>query len=190
MAGRLPLQPHLLRNRPGKLSGAKPLLASPWFGQSVIAARKLLYVCGRFRVLALLSRRGRWKRRKAQLGNSRGLSPGSPEDRGTRQRLSALHRGVLRPWSALPGTWQPSAISRRMPVPVQPASVADPFQGRTDTQGLPRTASHVSSPPQAPLPSPRSKASYRNAPSCGIGCLGVYTFKGTDQEHKGSTVRE
>ena len=27
--------------------------------------------------------------------------------------------------------------------------------------------------PQAPLPPPRSKASYRNAPSCGIGCLGL-----------------
>src|SRR3954447_4435352 len=36
------------------------------------------------------------ERRSAHLGNSRGLSPGSPRDRGTRQRLSALHRGVLR----------------------------------------------------------------------------------------------
>src|SRR5436305_15338764 len=57
----------------------------------------------------------------------RGLSPGSPGNRGTRQRLSALHRGVLRPWSALPGTWLLAAISRHPPVPVQPASVADPL---------------------------------------------------------------
>ena len=75
------------------------------------------------------SRRGRWKRRKAQLGNGRGLSSGSPEDRCTRQRLSALHRGVLRPRSVLPGTWQPSAISRRMPVPVQPGYWQSPIVG-------------------------------------------------------------
>src|ERR1043166_1549088 len=44
--------------------------------------------------------------------------------------------------------------------------------------------------PQAPLLSQRSKASYRNAPSCGIGCLGVYTFHRTDQERDASTIRE
>src|SRR5947209_10624164 len=95
-------------------------------GPSVIAARKSLYVNGRFRVLALLKER-EVKRRKAQLGNGRGVFPGSPGNRGTRQRLSALHRGVLRPWSALPGTWLLAAISRHPPVPVQPASVADPL---------------------------------------------------------------
>src|SRR5882757_194268 len=35
------------------------------------------------------------ERRKAHLGNGRGLFPGSPENRGTRQRLSASRRGDL-----------------------------------------------------------------------------------------------
>src|SRR6185295_13094236 len=35
------------------------------------------------------------ERRKAHLGNSRGLFPGSPENRGTRQRLSTFRRGDL-----------------------------------------------------------------------------------------------
>src|SRR5712671_1838312 len=46
------------------------------------------------------------ERRKAHLGNGRGLFPGLPRNRGTRQRLSASRRDVLRPWSVLPGTWQ------------------------------------------------------------------------------------
>src|SRR6201747_270602 len=46
------------------------------------------------------------ERRKAHLGNGRGLFPGLPRNRGTRQRLSASRRGVLKPWSVLPGTWQ------------------------------------------------------------------------------------
>src|SRR4051812_37884542 len=33
------------------------------------------------------------ERRKAHLGNSRGLFPGSPGNRGTRQRLSTSRRG-------------------------------------------------------------------------------------------------
>src|SRR3954465_9442260 len=35
------------------------------------------------------------ERRKAHLGNSRGLFPGSPRNRGTRQRLSTFRRGDL-----------------------------------------------------------------------------------------------
>ena len=35
------------------------------------------------------------ERRKAHLGNGRGLFPGLPRNRGTRQRLSASRRGVL-----------------------------------------------------------------------------------------------
>jgi hypothetical protein len=34
------------------------------------------------------------------------MFPGLTENRGTRQRLSASRRGVLKPWSVLPGTWQ------------------------------------------------------------------------------------
>jgi hypothetical protein len=49
---------------------------------------------------------GEAERRKAHLGNGRGMFPGLTENRGTRQRLSASRRGVLRPWSVLPGTWQ------------------------------------------------------------------------------------
>src|SRR3979411_163414 len=45
------------------------------------------------------------ERRKAHLGNGRGLFPGLPRNRGTRQRLSASRRGVLKPCSVLPGTW-------------------------------------------------------------------------------------
>src|SRR3979411_1720007 len=46
------------------------------------------------------------ERRKAHLVTGRGLFPGLPRNRGTRQRLSASRRGVLKPWSVLPGTWQ------------------------------------------------------------------------------------
>src|SRR4051812_49316075 len=42
---------------------------------------------------------------------SRGVSPGLPGDRGTRQRLPAFRRGVLKPWSVLPGTRQTSATA-------------------------------------------------------------------------------
>src|ERR1700754_845484 len=35
------------------------------------------------------------ERRKAHLGNGRGLIPGSPGNRGTRQRLSTFRRGDL-----------------------------------------------------------------------------------------------
>src|SRR6266576_996412 len=85
------------------------------------------------------------ERRKAHLGNGRGLFPGLPRNRGTRQRLSASRRGVFNPWSALPGTWL-LAISRRSPVPVQPASVADPVTGRAETQGLPSACLRGTSP--------------------------------------------
>src|ERR1700716_2625535 len=34
------------------------------------------------------------------------MFPGLTENRGTRQRLSASRRSVLKPWSVLPGTWQ------------------------------------------------------------------------------------
>jgi hypothetical protein len=53
--------------------------------------------------------------------NGRGLFPGLPRNRGTRQRLSASRRGVLKPWSALPGTWLP-AISRAQPYVADPGS--------------------------------------------------------------------
>src|SRR3954452_18138361 len=67
------------------------------------------------------------ERRKAHLGNSRGLFPGSPGNRGTRQRLSTFRRGVVALVRAsgdlAHGDFAP------LPVPVQPASVADPDSG-------------------------------------------------------------
>src|ERR1700719_1476776 len=99
------------------------------------------------------------ERRKAHLGNGRGLFPGLPGKRGTRQRLSASRRGVLNPWSALPGTWL-TAISRRPPVPVQPASVADPDSG---AGRIPRASrerkSYVSPPPSGAASRPALQAS-------------------------------
>src|ERR1700710_996870 len=59
---------------------------------SVIAARKSICVSGSFR--GLPPTKGRETgRRKAHLGNGRGLFPGLPANRGTRQRLSASRRG-------------------------------------------------------------------------------------------------
>src|SRR4051794_40389811 len=104
------------------------------------------------------------ERRKAHLGNSRGLFPGSPGNRGTRQRLSTFRRGGVALVRASGDLAHDDFAP--LPVPVQPALSGRPRQwGRTDTQVLPRTKSHVSPRPQAPLPPPRSKASLSNAPS-------------------------
>jgi hypothetical protein len=59
---------------------------------SVIAARKSLRVNGVSENLPQSEKREA-ERRKAHLGNGRGLIPGLPENRGTRQRLSAFLRG-------------------------------------------------------------------------------------------------
>ena len=69
-------------------------MVAPFLRASVIAARKFLHVSGGFR--GLPPTKGRETgRRKAHLGNGRGLISGLPEIRGTRQRLSASRRGVL-----------------------------------------------------------------------------------------------
>ena len=59
---------------------------------------------------------------------SRGVSPGSPGNRGTRQRLAALRRGVLKPRSVLPGTWLGGDFAPP-PVPVQPRQRQSPVVG-------------------------------------------------------------
>src|SRR3954452_4600752 len=104
------------------------------------------------------------ERRKAHLGNSRGLFPGSPGNRGTRQRLSTFHRGVVALVRAsgdlAHGDFAP------LPVPVQPASVADPDSGAGRIPKYSRERRATLAPrPQAPLPPSRSKASLSNAPS-------------------------
>ena len=106
----------------------------------------------------------------------RGVFPGSPGNRGTRQRLPALRRGVLKPWSVLPGTWLDGDFAPP-PVPVQPASVAEPRSG----PGRKPRASRVRGckpQPRAPHPTglgypapaklslcPASKVPSRSAPS-------------------------
>src|ERR1700710_1007529 len=83
------------------------------------------------------------ERRKAHLGNGRGLFPGLPGNRGTRQRLSASRRSVLKPWSVLPGTWQtPERVLEHgdfapLACPRPASSQWQTLTGRTETQGLP-----------------------------------------------------
>src|SRR3954447_25343408 len=79
------------------------------------------------------------ERRKAHLGNSRGLFPGSPGNRGTRQRLSTFRRGVVALVRAS-GDLAPSGDFAPPACP-RPASFGGrPREwGRTDTQVLPRT---------------------------------------------------
>src|ERR1700716_2717279 len=80
------------------------------------------------------------------------MFPGLTENRGTRQRLSASRRGVLQPWSVLPGTWQApkrplsTAFSRRSPVPVQPAHSGRPSYGPDGNPGPPGTVLASTSP--------------------------------------------
>jgi hypothetical protein len=62
---------------------------------SVIAARKSLRVNGGVQRTSLEEKRGRRNAERRTLGNGRGLFPGSPGNRGTRQRLSTFRRGVL-----------------------------------------------------------------------------------------------
>src|SRR4051812_27082259 len=97
-----------------------------FLGPSVIAARKSLRVNGGFSEPPS-KRKREAERRKAHLGNSRGLFPGLPGNRGTRQRLSALRRGVVALVRAS-GDLAHSDFAP-LPVPVQPASVADPDSG-------------------------------------------------------------
>src|SRR3954453_1854687 len=110
------------------------------------------------------------ERRKAHLGNSRGLFPGSPGNRGTRQRLSTSRRGgvalVRASGDLAHGDFAP------LPVPVQPASVADPESGagRIPKYSRERRATSALS-PQAPHPAPRYKRP-GNAPLTGDGIGG------------------
>jgi hypothetical protein len=93
---------------------------------SAIAARKFLRVNGGS-VNLPRRERGRRNAERRTLGNGRGLFPGSPGNRGTRQRLSTFRHGVVGLVRAsgdlAHGDFAP------LPVPVQPASVADPDSG-------------------------------------------------------------
>jgi hypothetical protein len=94
---------------------------------SVIAARKSLHVSWRFRKPRSLDKRGRRNAERRTLGNSRGLFPGSPGNRGTRQRLSTFRRGVVALVRAS-GDLAHNDFAP-LPIPVQPALVADPECG-------------------------------------------------------------
>src|SRR3954452_18487898 len=101
--------------------------SSLFFRASVIAARKCLRVNGGLSEPPPTRKEGGGTPKGAPWVNSRGLFPGSPENRGTRQRLSTLRRGVVALVRAsgdlAHGDFAP------LPVPVQPASVADPDSG-------------------------------------------------------------
>src|SRR3954451_25336768 len=105
---------------------------------------------------SLSIKRGRRNAERRTLGNSRGLFPGSPGNRGTRQRLSTFRHGVVALVRAsgdlAHGDFAP------LPVPVQPASVADPESGagRIPKYSRERRATSALS-PQAPHPAPRYK---------------------------------
>ena len=92
-------------------------------------------------------------------------------------------RRLLRPWDLTSGysarafARHPGRFPRPSPAPVQPLKAA-PRSGHGRLPKAPRVRRGTSPPrPQAPHPIPRSKASYRNAPSCGIGCLGIYAWQ-------------
>jgi hypothetical protein len=113
---------------------------------------------------------GETGRRKAHLGNSRGLLPGLPENRGTRQRLSASRRGVLKPWSVLPGTWQ-TPVEVLEHGDLAPLACPRPASSQWQTQlraGRKPRASRLracEARPQAPhQPSGCPPASFRSAP--------------------------
>jgi hypothetical protein len=129
----------------------------------VIAARKFLRVKGRFEYLALLKEERETERRKAHLGNGRGLIPGLPKIRGTRQRLSASRRGDF----FVPGAGSSErrrelfSPSRQVSPPftclVQPLK-AEPRSGPGRLPKAPRVRRGTSPPrPQAPHPAPRYK---------------------------------
>jgi hypothetical protein len=123
------------------------------------------------------------ERRKAHLGNGRGLFPGLPGNRGTRQRLSASRRGVVglvrASGDVAHGDFAPP------PVPVQPASVADPVSGagRIPRHSRERRAT-LAPRPQAPHPAPRYKRP-GNAPHVGrdgkeCTVVGIFVKRGED----------
>jgi hypothetical protein len=99
------------------------------------------------------------ERRKAHLGNSRGVFPGSPGNRGTRQRLAALHPRRLK----TPVRSSGDVASRRFraaacPRPATP--VAEPRSGPGRKPEASRVRGATLAPrPQAPHPIPRYEAS-------------------------------
>src|SRR3954451_19763858 len=108
------------------------------------------------------------ERRKAHLGNSRGLFPGSRENRGTRQRLSTFRRGDFCPWDRFfRARARASSPSRQVSPPftrlVQPIK-AVPRSGHGRLPRASRVRKARPPRPQAPLPPPRSKASQVTLP--------------------------
>src|SRR5437868_10926176 len=145
------------------------------FQAAVIAARKLLYVCGRFRALALLKREGGGSAERRVVNKPRLVFRIAGRQVHTATPLGAPPRRLKTPVRssgnvATLGDFAPPACPRPAALAAEPRS----GPGRKPEASRVRGAT-LAPRPQAPLPSPRSKASYRNAPSCGIGCLGIYT---------------
>ena len=108
------------------------------------------------------------ERRKAHLGNGRGLFPGLPRNRGARQRLSALRHGDFCPWDRFfRARARASSPSRQVSPPftrlVQPLKAA-PRSGHGRLPKAPRVRRARPPRPRAPHPAPRYKRP-GNAPS-------------------------
>src|SRR3954454_12404123 len=87
-------------------------------------------------------KRGRRNAERRTLGNGRGLFPGSPGNRGTRQRLSTFRRGDFCPWDRFfRARARASSPSRQVSPPftrlVQPVRAA-PHSGRGRLPNAPR----------------------------------------------------
>src|SRR3954468_23685491 len=101
---------------------------------------------------------GEAERRKARLGSKKSA-------------LRTLRRGVLKPWSVLPGTWQTSekVLEHGDFAPLacpRPASShwQTPFKGRTETRGLPSPCLRGTSPGAASTFGVALPASSRSVP--------------------------
>src|SRR6201991_2528491 len=137
---------------------------------SVIAARKPLRVNGGFRNLPREEKREA-ERRKAHLGNGRGLFPGSPGNRGTRQRLSTFRPGDLlasaRPSKAQEASQRPADHDGFPAVTCTSPShlVAGPHSGAGRGPKASRVRGLRLPPPAGAAPIPTFQSVPGNAPS-------------------------
>ena len=138
---------------------------------SVIAARKLLYVCGSFRALAPLKGEGGGSAARRMGNRPRRISRIAGRQRHAATPRGAPPRRLLRPWDLTSGSGASELAIQagfRPPFtcPVQPLKAA-PRSGHGRLPKAPRVRGTTSSPrPQAPHPAPRYKRP-GNAPRVG-----------------------